>query len=69
MKSQNEKILKAMQCGWITPIYALKAFGCMRLAARVADLKAAGHAIKSKWINSFSGARYKAYAIAKVGTK
>ena len=44
--TQNKQILEYMRentC--ITPMDALKEFGCMRLAARIADLKAAGHHI------------------------
>lgn len=36
--------LKAHEEG-ITPLEALRLFGCMRLAARIADLKADGHTI------------------------
>ena len=45
-ESQNKSILEYMQKNdFITPMEALKKFNCMRLAARIADLKAEGHKI------------------------
>ena len=45
-KNQCEKILRYMQeNGSITPVDAMAEFGCMRLAARVADLKKDGYPI------------------------
>jgi len=45
--SQNDDILAYLKDHpeGLTPIEALRLFGCMRLAARVADLRAAGHDI------------------------
>lgn len=46
---QTEQILDYMRTyGAITPLEALKDCGCMRLAARIADLKKAGHNISSR---------------------
>ncbi len=46
---QTESILQYMRTyGAITPLEALKECGCMRLAARIADLKKAGHNITSR---------------------
>ena len=46
---QTEQILDYMKnFGGITPMDALKDIGCMRLAARIADLKREGHMIKSE---------------------
>lgn len=48
-ETQNEKILKYLQeNGSITPIDALREFGCMRLGARIWDLKSIGYKITSK---------------------
>ena len=42
-ETQNEKILKHMRLfGSITPREALECYGCMRLAARIADLRRSG---------------------------
>ena len=45
-ESQNKQILEYMRENtFITPMEAMQKFGCMRLAARIADLKAEGHKI------------------------
>ena len=46
--SQNARILTYLQQGnSLTPLEALQWFGCLRLAARVLDLREAGHDIYS----------------------
>lgn len=41
--TQTEKILEFMrEKGSITPVEAMAEFGCMRLAARIADIRASG---------------------------
>ena len=48
---QTEQILDYMKSyGGITPMDALKDIGCMRLAARIADLRRDGHRIKGEKI-------------------
>ena len=50
-KAQNDLILKALKKGSrITPIDALKRFGCFRLSARIADLRKSGHNIKTRMV-------------------
>ena len=45
--TQAEMILRYMEdCGGITPLDALREFGCMRLGARIYDLKRRGHEIE-----------------------
>lgn len=47
--TQDEKILSFMkENGSITPLEAMAEFGCMRLAARIADLRSQGIAITRK---------------------
>ena len=47
--TQKEKILEYIrEHGSITPLDAMREFGCMRLASRVTDLKHAGYNIISK---------------------
>ena len=47
--SQKADILRHLQThGSISPMTALERFGCFRLAARVRDLRAEGHAIETK---------------------
>lgn len=49
--TQNSKILRYMEeHGSITPREAMR-FGCMRLAARIKDLKTAGHEIESEMVS------------------
>ena len=51
MESQNHAILKYLQGGnSLTPLEALKLFGCFRLGGRIYDLKKAGHPIKTEII-------------------
>lgn len=47
--TQTERILNHLrECGSITPLDALKEYGCMRLGARIYDLKRAGYQIESR---------------------
>ena len=47
-RSQKDLILKALKSGHrVTPIDALNRYGCFRLAARIAELRAAGHDIRT----------------------
>ena len=49
--SQRKSILNYMQKGYkITPLEALKKFGCLRLGARIYDLKQQGFEIKARMI-------------------
>lgn len=49
---QAEMILKDLKKGKrITPISALRDYGCFRLSARVYDLKSAGHPIECKMVS------------------
>lgn len=48
--TQCEKILQYIEeYGSITPLDALREFGCMRLASRISDLKRAGYDIKREF--------------------
>lgn len=49
--TQNEAILEALKKGKrLTPLDALCEFGCNRLAARILDLRLAGHDIRSQMV-------------------
>ena len=49
--SQTEKILYWLKLGHsITPIDALKMFGCFRLSGRIHELKSKGYDIKTNMI-------------------
>ena len=47
--TQNEKILNHMKrYGEITPLVAIREYGCMRLASRISDLKRQGVPIRTR---------------------
>ena len=59
--SQAEKILSVLKSGRpMTPMIALRRFGCFRLAARIADLRREGHRIRSR-LMTVRGKRFAAY--------
>ncbi len=63
MDSQCDDILAHLKKGRsITALEALGLFGCLRLAARIYDLKEAGHNIKDTFIK-VRGKRVKRYAL------
>ena len=45
--SQNKEILRLLKRGPLTPLGALHLANCMRLSARIYDLRAQGHVIDS----------------------
>ena len=52
-ESQRKRILKHLLSGKaLTPIQALNLFGCLRLSARIKDLRDDGHNIQTEIINS-----------------
>lgn len=65
--TQNDRILKYMRdFGSISPVEAMQDLGCMRLGARIFELKQAGHAIrremetgKNRYGETTSYARYR----------
>jgi len=62
MESQNKQILAYLQRGKsITPLEALDRFGCMRLGARIWDLKQAGHRIDSQFVDVGQKKKVKEY--------
>jgi hypothetical protein len=61
MKTQEKQILDYLLSGKkLTPIQALKKFGCFRLGARIWNLKRQGWAIGSRLIAS-KGKRFSQY--------
>lgn len=50
--TQTEHILAELQRGPLTPLDALERCGCLRLAARISDLKAAGHTILTERVSA-----------------
>ena len=67
-QSQVKMILEHLESGRaITPITALKRFKCMRLAARIADLRFQEHKIKTEIITNANGKRYASYSLENNG--
>jgi hypothetical protein len=62
--SQSAEILRLLQAGKaITALDAVREFRCLRLAARIADLKADGHKITSTIITK-NGKHFASYKLA-----
>jgi hypothetical protein len=49
--SQNDAILSHLRKNPITPIEALQEYGCLRLAARILELKRDGHKIVKETVH------------------
>jgi hypothetical protein len=63
-ENQSQAILRHMRSGYeITALEALKLFNCMRLAARINDIKDMGIDIADRWITCDDGVRFKAYRV------
>ena len=61
--TQANQILSALKRGEkLTPLQALRKYGCMRLAARIKDLRDAGHDINTTLIRT-QGARVARYSL------
>lgn len=65
--SQTNQILAHLQSGGsITPLEALERFGCLRLGARILDLRNAGHCINSELVHDqHTGKRYARYSLVR----
>lgn len=64
MNTQNAMILAHLRAGnEITPLEALEKFGCLRLAARISDLRATGQNIDSRIHHGPNGKRFAAYRL------
>ena len=48
--SQTERLLKALKTGPVNPLSAWIDLGIYRLAARVSDLRAAGHNVERRMV-------------------
>ncbi len=61
-KSQTDRILEYMLTGKsITPLEALNLFGCLRLGARIADIKAKGYLVYSEFVDTPTQKKVKRY--------
>ena len=63
--TQTQRILIYLKTGKsLTPLDALKKFGCFRLAARISDLRSQGHTIWTNYITE-NNKTYAAYKLSK----
>ena len=62
--TQQEQLNKRLRRGWTTALDALKDCGCMRLAARVLEMRQAGLTVADKWVE-IGGKRVKSYKIVE----
>lgn len=60
--TQTEWVLKEGKRRWITPLDAYLGCGCLRLAARVLDLKREGYTVNRKMIYK-NGKHFAAYRV------
>lgn len=66
MHSQSSRILSWLKRGRaLTPLEALRLFGCLRLGARIYDLRCAGHAIDARMVETPSGKRVARYKLLR----
>jgi hypothetical protein len=61
--TQNQLIEKRLRAGWTTPLDALRDCGCMRLAARVLEMRQDGLKVLDKWVQ-VDGKKFKAYKLS-----
>lgn len=62
--TQQQQVVQRLQQGWTTALDALNDCGCMRLAARVLELRQDGLKVDDKWVNA-NGKKFKAYRLVK----
>jgi hypothetical protein len=65
MKTHKEVTLSLLRRGWTTALECAQQGGVYSLSQRVGDLRRAGVVVADKWITTPSGARIKAYRIAR----
>ena len=70
MESQNKMIMGHLRRHKsITPLTAMSQYNCMRLAARIFDLKEAGHTIHTDMVETHSGKQIARYTLIKEATQ
>jgi hypothetical protein len=61
-QSQRERICRHLDAGGsLTPLEALRMFGCMRLGARVYDLQRQGYPVVTEMVRLANGKRVARY--------
>jgi hypothetical protein len=63
-QAQTKRILRDLLRGWkITPLQALKRYSCLRLGARMFDIRRMGIPVESKMVDVGDGKRVAQYWI------
>jgi hypothetical protein len=62
--SQTQDILESLRRGPITPLEALDRHGCFRLAARIVELRQAGHQVVTHMVKQ-DGKTFAQYVLTK----
>ena len=65
-ETKKAKLLALLRKRYVTPIDALNSCGILSLAQRVSQWRSQGMVIDDRWVLTPSGARVKAYTLAKV---
>jgi hypothetical protein len=66
MRSQTSAIIDYLATGKsLTPLLALDRFSCFRLAARISDLRRAGHRISCELVKMGNGKRVGRYRLVR----
>jgi hypothetical protein len=70
-ETQVAQLIAIMETGrWITPLEAMDEIGCMRLPARIKDIKKLGYVIEDDWVTYTNAQgktkRFKKYRIVGV---
>ena len=64
--TKQAKLLKLLKQQWTTPLEALESCGILSpLPQRVSEWRASGVVILDKWVKTGTGARIKAYRVAR----
>src|SRR5690349_20540417 len=61
--SQEMRLAALLRERWVSPLDALEFAGCLRLGARIYDLRRAGVAVAERW-RTENGKRFKEFRIA-----
>ena len=63
--SQSQQVLEHLRSGNLTAMEAFGRYGTFRLAARIADLRQAGHIIDTHTLRLHNGKRVACYSLIK----
>ena len=65
MKTKKQHLLSHLKRGWLTPLQAVERVGIFSLSQRCGEFRRDGINVIDKWVSLPSGARVKAYTVAR----